>query len=63
MKHISVRRAAIGWTTRIEERSCRVVEESEKLLELSLFGLPYPIRTLLHPLDWQYPNTPYVIPL
>ena len=37
MKHTSVRKAAIGWTMRIEERSCRVLEGREKL-DLALLG-------------------------
>ena len=37
MKHISVRSAAIGWTMRMEERSCRVLEGREKFV-LSLLG-------------------------
>ena len=37
MKHMSVSMAAIGWTMRIEERSCRVLEGREKL-ESALLG-------------------------
>lgn len=67
------------WTWKIESQYPPAYEDVERVMvwgnscpansscllhsDSGVHLLVYPICTLLHPLDWQYPNTPYVTPL